>query len=88
MPETISILSILGSSQSLSAVEAIVAKYLAPKQAATIAKKRLIKRPYGVSVTDLDVFTENVLKKKKTTAAARRKNPAEDDGGEKKRRKG
>ena len=51
---------------SLPAIEAIVSKHLASKRATTTeTTKRIVKRPYGVSVTDLDVFAENVLKKKK-----------------------
>ena len=52
------------SDRSLPAVEAIVAKYLSPKESTNTAK-RLIERSYGVSVTDLDIYGENVLKRKK-----------------------
>ncbi|CAF4573041.1 unnamed protein product, partial [Rotaria sp. Silwood2] len=53
-----------GCTRSLSAVEAIAAKYLALKQA-TIAKiiKHLIRRPYGVSVTNIGILAENIMKK-------------------------
>ncbi|CAF4646482.1 unnamed protein product [Rotaria sp. Silwood2] len=51
------------SAKPLSAVEAIVAEYLSPKQSTTLTtRKRLIKRSYGVSVTDLDVYGENIVK--------------------------
>ncbi|CAF3078545.1 unnamed protein product, partial [Rotaria sp. Silwood2] len=54
-------LLILDSAKPLSAVEAIVAEYLSPKQSTTLTtRKRLIKRSYGVSVTDLDVYGENI----------------------------
>jgi hypothetical protein len=55
----------LDAPKSLAAVEAIVAKYLTPKSSLTKTTKRLIKRPHGVSVTDLDVVGENIVKKKK-----------------------
>ncbi|CAF0793827.1 unnamed protein product [Rotaria sordida] len=49
-----------------STVEAIVAKYLSPKQSATLkTAKRLIRRPYGVSITDLDVYGESIMKQPK-----------------------
>ncbi|CAM4741899.1 unnamed protein product [Rotaria magnacalcarata] len=55
-----------GSTKPLSAIEAIVAKYLTPKQSTTSKPvKRLIKRPYCVSVTDLDVLGENIMKQRK-----------------------
>ncbi|CAF3444777.1 unnamed protein product, partial [Rotaria sp. Silwood2] len=59
-----------GCTRSLSAVEAIAAKYLALKQA-TIAKiiKHLIRRPYGVSVTNIGFSTT-------TTTAQNEVNPA------------
>lgn len=62
--------------RSLEAVEAIVAKYLSPKSnEKPKTKKRLIKRPYGVSVTDLDVISENIIEKqkKKEPAPAKKK---------------
>ncbi|CAF1586815.1 unnamed protein product [Rotaria magnacalcarata] len=58
--------SIHCSTKPLSTIEAIVAKYLAPKQSTTSKPvKRLIKRPYGVSVTDLDDLGENIMKQRK-----------------------
>ncbi|CAF2134869.1 unnamed protein product [Rotaria magnacalcarata] len=54
------------STKPSSTIEAIVAKYLAPKQSTTSKPvKRLIKRPYGVSVTDLDDLGENIMKQRK-----------------------
>ncbi|CAF3953357.1 unnamed protein product [Rotaria sp. Silwood1] len=54
------------STRSLLAVEAIVAKYLSPKQSTTLKTgKCLIKRPYGVSITDLDVYGESIMKQRK-----------------------
>ena len=49
------------SDKSLSAVEAIVSKYLTPKAAGSRTTKRVIKRPYGVSVTNLDIAAENAI---------------------------
>ena len=64
-----------GSSQSLSAVEAIVAKYLSPKISTISTKKNLIKRAYGVSVTGSDVFAENIIKQKKKIEKMQKKTP-------------
>ena len=56
---------ILGCMNSLSTVEVVVSKYLAPKLSTTTeTTKRIVKRPYRVSATDLDVSAEIVLKKK------------------------
>lgn len=86
--ETKPVCTVVDSPQRLSAVEAIVAKYLTPKQAAPPTKKTLLKRPYGVSVTDVDVYTENVLKKtKRTSATTAKKKPSADANGEKKKRR-
>jgi hypothetical protein len=65
----------------LSAVEAIVSKYLAPIQgSSTKTTKRIIKRPYGVSVTDLDVLADNVIQKKnKVSKVIKKKKPNNDD---------
>jgi hypothetical protein len=49
----------------LAAIDAIVSKYLSPKDSTTKTKKHLIKRPYGVSVTDLDVLGEDIINKQK-----------------------
>ena len=57
-------------------MEAIVAKYLSPKQTPTTkARKHLIKRPYGMSVTDVDVLSENIRKqhKKSSNKSTKRK---------------
>ena len=67
---------------SLLAVEAIVAKYLTPKQSTTTkTTKHLIKRPYRVSDTDLDVLAENIMKKqmKQGTNMMKKKSTGGDD---------
>ncbi|CAF2122589.1 unnamed protein product, partial [Rotaria magnacalcarata] len=52
--------NVLDSTKALSAIDA---KYLFSKQSATSKiVKRLIKSPYGASVTHLDVFGENIMK--------------------------
>ena len=66
----------------MSAVEAIVAKYLSPSQStASKPTKRVIKRPYGVSVTDLDVVGEKIIKeqKKKVQKRVKKRAPGDDD---------
>ena len=61
-------------------MEIIAAKYLSPKQSATAkTTKHLIKRPYGVSVTDLDVVGENIIKKQKKPMKKKSTGGADDD---------
>lgn len=51
-----------------------MAKYLSPSQSTTSKPtKRVIKRPYGVSVTDLDVVGENIIKEQKKKVQKRAK---------------
>lgn len=64
------------SDKSLSAVEAIVSKYLSPKNTTVRTTKKVIKRPYGVSVTDLDVAGENAIAQQKKNTKENKKRPS------------
>ncbi len=59
-----------------------MAKYLSPPQPdSSKTRKRMIKRPYGVSVTDLDVLGEDIIKKKKKNSKVVQKKVINNDDG-------